>query len=249
MKNKWIILVSACLAISAIDAAAMVCSPNNFGPHNGPSMPGYGNPGYPMPYGAPQMQYGNPGHSAPYGAPYGNFGYGAPMQHNGMMPPPPPGMMIQQPGNVMMQQQNMMAQASAGGKCTCQKTGTLPGGIQQGSVLSPQGTILPNGTQQGSSLSPQGTIIENGVVKVYGSPSTATNTSGGATAKNPGVKVIYDERANEDVILVRPRNISAEQKSELERQITGAPSSSNASFNSAISEMTSFSGSGIAKSN
>lgn len=215
MKNKWIILVSVCLTISAIDATTTVCSPMG---------PGYGNSS--MPYGAPQMQYGNP--AMPYGSSqmqYGNAGYGTqPIPYNGTMPPPP-GMMIQQPmpyNGTTLQQQNIINQPPiASGKCTCQKAGTSANG---GVAQVPQGANVVN---------------DNGVVKVYGS-STAVNASGQPVTKKPSVKVVYDD--TDEVILVRPRTMNADQKSELESQITGLPASLDTNFNSAIAGMNNFGG-------
>lgn len=228
-------------------SAPMVCSPNNAGSRGGLPMPGYGKPNY-------ATQYGNGAHGAPSygGAPYNNFGHPPhgytaqqqPMQYNnGMMPPQ--GMMIQQPGNMMMQpngvmpqqqlvmqQQNMLAQATPGSKCTCQKSGTSAGIQGQGAALQAQGMTVTN---------------DNGVIKVY-DPSTSVNAagqtvnaSGQVIAKKPGVKVVYDDtHPNDDIILVRPTNMSQDQKNALESQITGIPVASNASFNSALAGMNDF---------
>ncbi|MCE2716512.1 MAG: hypothetical protein ACK4V2_07060 [Pseudomonadota bacterium] len=241
MKNICIAFVGVCVAVSAVNAASMVCSPNNYGPQSG-----YGNPGYQMPNGYNPGYTGNQGYGSPYqhqgynpNQGYNNYPQGsqypypqggqypyAPqqqaMQYNGMTPPA--GMMIQQPMAPMASYANA-AQPMVGARCTCQKTGTSAALQTQAGTLQAQGLNV---------------VTENGVIKVY-DPTTGA-ISGTAAAKKPGVKVIYDDsHPNDDAVLIRPTNMSQEQKSALESQVTGIPvASSSASFNSALAGMTSF---------
>lgn len=219
MKNKWIILVGACIAVGAVNAAApMVCAPN-YGPSQTPR---YGNGIHPgaAGYGAPPPAYGNQQHPMQYG----NFGYPPQyaMQHQsipyGMMPPP--GMMPMQPG-YGVQQQNMNSQVVAGGRCTCQKP----------AISSTESQNNPSKVPQGSNV-----VNDNGVVKVYGS---STSTTGQTT--NAAIKIIYDDSHPSDMILIRPTNMTADQKKAIAEHVSGVAASSSNSFNSALAGMNNFS--------
>lgn len=250
MKNKWILFVSMYLAIISIDAAApMVCSPGNF------SKPGfspyYGNSSY------PRQHYGNPNypnspaHMGNYGYPNGNQGYGQQQFYNQQRMPYPPAMPqmayngIVPPAGMAIQQPSMPVapafqagaipyagamQATTGGKCTCQKAGSTTTLQTEGKNLQTQGLSVVN---------------EGGVLKVYNPSAPAAEAAAHGT-KKPGIKVIYDENPQGDIILVRPTTISEDQKRALEGQITGVPvvannSSSNADFNNALAGMGQFS--------
>lgn len=233
MKNKWIILVGACIAVGAVNAAApMVCAPN-YGPSqtprygNGihPGAAGYGAP--PPAYSAQQhpMQYGNFGYPPQYGMQHQSIPYG-------MMPPP--GMMPMQPGYGMQQQgmmpmqpsygaqqQNMNSQVVAGGKCTCQKP----------AITSTESQNNPSQVPQGPNV-----VNDNGVVKVYGSSTSATGQT-----TNAAIKIIYDDSHPSDMILVRPTNMTADQKKAIAEHVSGVAASSSNSFNSALAGMNDFS--------
>lgn len=220
MKTKWVSFISLCLAIEIVHASSpMVCSPNFGAPVQNGNI---------MQNGSPYVANG--GYASPYDPRYnyqpGNF-YGHPqaMPYNGVVPPPQ-GMMIQQPMNVQPQIAPA-PQQPAGNRCTCQKATT---------GASPQEKI----------------INDRGVIKVYDSSTPEVNSvssgsssalSSQVSAKKAGVKVIYDENPNNEIILIRPANMTAEQKSILENQISGsATSDTSTNFNSAMTGMTTFKG-------